>query len=118
MSGKPSPSSSTLSETPSESWTRIAAIVIQSYACGVPVCAACGHESAQPFKFCPECGAPLDDGEAASREVRKVVTVLFCDVVGYTAAGEQLDPEALRRLQARYFDQVRVALEHHGATLE
>jgi hypothetical protein len=38
------------------------------------------------------------------REVRKVVTVVFCDVAGFTATGERLDPEALRTLQSRYFD--------------
>ena len=50
--------------------------------------------------------------------MRKVVTVLFADVAGFTAAGEQLDPEALRRVQSRYFDEARVALERHGASVE
>jgi class 3 adenylate cyclase/tetratricopeptide (TPR) repeat protein len=57
--------------------------------------------------------------ESAPRsEARKLVTVLFCDVVGFTAAGERLDPEALRRLQSRYFDAARAVLERHGATVE
>ena len=50
--------------------------------------------------------------------VRKVVTVLFCDLAGYTSTGDQLDPEALRALQARYFDDARAALERHGGTVE
>ena len=44
--------------------------------------------------------------------------MLFCDVAGYTATGERLDPEALRQLQSRYFDDARAALERHGATVE
>ena len=51
-------------------------------------------------------------------EVRKVVTVLFCDVVGYTSRAESLDPEAVRLLQQRYFDTARGALERHGGTVE
>ncbi len=50
--------------------------------------------------------------------VRKVVTVLFCDLAGYTTTGDQLDPEALRSLQARYFEDARTALERHGGTVE
>jgi class 3 adenylate cyclase len=52
------------------------------------------------------------------RDVRKVVTVLFCDLAGYTTTGDQLDPEALRRLQSQYFDEARQALERHGGTVE
>jgi class 3 adenylate cyclase/tetratricopeptide (TPR) repeat protein len=50
--------------------------------------------------------------------VRKVVTVLFCDLAGYTSTGDALDPEALRALQARYFEDARAALERHGGTIE
>ncbi len=50
--------------------------------------------------------------------MRKVVTVLFADLAGYTSRGESLDPEALRRLQSRYFEGARAALERHGATVE
>jgi DNA-binding SARP family transcriptional activator/tetratricopeptide (TPR) repeat protein len=53
--------------------------------------------------------------EATRREVRKTVTVLFCDV---TAVGAELDPESLRRLTARGFDELLPALERHGATVE
>ena len=63
-------------------------------------CAVCGYEASEPFKFCPDCGAPATPhGE----EQRKIVTVLFCDVVGSTALGETTDPEALRKVLARYF---------------
>ncbi len=49
---------------------------------------------------------------------RKVVTVLFCDVVGSTALGEITDPEALRALLARYFDRMKAVVERHGGTVE
>ena len=64
-------------------------------------CPACGKELPGEFPFCPYCTAPLT-GE--SREQRKTVTVLFCDVTGPTALGETTDPEALRALLARYFE--------------
>jgi class 3 adenylate cyclase/tetratricopeptide (TPR) repeat protein len=49
---------------------------------------------------------------------RKVVTVLFCDVVGSTALGESVDPEALRSLLARYFEEMKTVVERHGGTVE
>ena len=49
---------------------------------------------------------------------RKVVTVLFCDVVGSTSLGESIDPEALQALLARYFEQMRKIVERHGGTVE
>src|SRR6266550_3958223 len=64
----------------------------------MPRCAACGHVSAEEFKFCPECGVPA---AAAAREERKTVTVLFCDIVGSTELGERLDPESVRNVLAR-----------------
>ncbi len=53
-----------------------------------------------------------------AREVRKTVTVLFCDVVGSTALGEQTDPEALRALLGRYFERMSGIVESHGGTVE
>jgi class 3 adenylate cyclase/tetratricopeptide (TPR) repeat protein len=67
-------------------------------------------------RFCDTCGARLK--EPPKRELRKVVTVLFCDVAGSTALGERLDPEALRAVMARYFDVAKAAIERHGGTLE
>ena len=56
---------------------------------------------------------------AAERpEVRKTVSVVFADVTGSTALGEALDPEAARKLMARYFEQARTILERHGGTVE
>src|SRR4249920_1783483 len=49
---------------------------------------------------------------------RKVVTVMFCDVVGSTALGESVDPEALRGLLARYFERMQTIVERHGGSVE
>jgi class 3 adenylate cyclase/tetratricopeptide (TPR) repeat protein len=50
--------------------------------------------------------------------MRKTVTVLFCDVTGSTALGESLDPEPLRALLARYFEEMKEIVERHGGTVE
>jgi class 3 adenylate cyclase len=80
-------------------------------------CPNCGRESPDDFAFCPACGQPLT-APAPGREVRKTVTVVFCDVTGSTALGERLDPESLRDVQARYFEAMRAAIERHGGTVE
>src|ERR1700758_764988 len=49
---------------------------------------------------------------------RKIVTVLFCDVVGSTALGESVDPEALQGLLARYFERMKGIVESHGGTVD
>jgi len=83
----------------------------------VLTCQSCGQESPDGFAFCGACGtafAPV----AAAREVRKVVTVVFCDVSGSTALGERLDPEAMRRTMGRYFEEIKQVVERHGGTVE
>ena len=79
-------------------------------------CGQCGRESPDDFVFCPGCGAAL--APVSAREVRKVVTVLFCDLTGSTAIGERTDPEALRALMNRYYDTARGVLERHGGRVE
>src|SRR6478609_4761846 len=83
----------------------------------MPVCASCSVENPPEARFCMSCGAELTRGERA-REQRKVVTVLFCDLVSSTALGESTDPEALRARMRRYFEDLRVILERHGGTVE
>ena len=81
------------------------------------VCATCGAENREGARFCDACGAALAE-TAPAREVRKVVTVLFCDVTGSTALGERIDPESLRRVMARYFETAKTIVERHGGTVE
>ena len=82
------------------------------------ICAKCGHENPETNKFCGDCAAPLAGSPTPAREVRKTVTVLFCDVTGSTELGEKLDAEALRSLLAGYFDAMRGIVERHGGTVE
>src|SRR5512134_3355206 len=53
-----------------------------------------------------------------TREQRKTVTILFCDLAGSTALGESFDPERLRALLAAYFERMKAIVEHHGGTVE
>jgi class 3 adenylate cyclase/tetratricopeptide (TPR) repeat protein len=79
-------------------------------------CPSCGQESPEGFRFCGACGTALDAAHAA--EVRKVVTIVFCDLVGSTALGERSDPEVLREVMSRYHSELRTILELHGGTVE
>ena len=81
------------------------------------LCPSCGAENPTRAKFCLECGVSLASTEPA-REMRKTVTVLFCDVSGSTALGESTDPEAVRALLARYFERMRSIVESHGGAVE
>src|SRR3990170_8223497 len=79
-------------------------------------CPSCGREYPGDARFCSVCGAEL--AAPAIEDVRKTVTVVFCDLVGSTSLGEQLDPESVRRAIGRYFDEARAAIERHGGTVE
>ena len=81
------------------------------------ICPACERENVDDARFCSGCGARLEEAPPA-REERKVVSVLFCDLVGSTARAEQMDPEDVRALLAGYHERVRVELERHGGTVE
>src|SRR3954467_10572309 len=64
------------------------------------LCPACSHENAPGQKFCGECGTRLESTPV--REERKVITALFCDLVGSTALGERLDEEDVAHLLHEY----------------
>jgi len=81
-------------------------------------CPTCGSDNAASAKFCSECGAALAVEPSARREERKVVSVVFADLVGSTARAEQLDPEDVRAILAPYHDRLRTELERHGGTVE
>src|SRR6478672_13142452 len=81
-------------------------------------CPACGQESPVGFKFCGACGAELDAAPAPAREERKVITVLFADLVGFTSRAERMDPEDVRALLSPYYARLRSELEHFGGTVE
>src|ERR1044071_8528184 len=81
-------------------------------------CPNCGHENPAGARFCNACAAALPASGPALAEERKIVTVLFVDLVGFTARSEQLDPEDVRAIQAPYFARVRAAIESFGGTVE
>jgi class 3 adenylate cyclase/tetratricopeptide (TPR) repeat protein len=82
------------------------------------VCAACGRKNPSDSRFCNGCGAALDAAPQPRREERKVVTVLFADLVGFTSRAERLDPEDVRALLDPYWRHLREELEHFGGTVE
>ena len=81
-------------------------------------CPSCGEENAERARFCQNCATPLGDAQTPATDVRKVVTIVFADVTGSTALGERLDPETLRRVMGRYFDEMSAVIERHGGTVE
>jgi predicted ATPase/class 3 adenylate cyclase len=83
----------------------------------MPVCANCGQENPDVARFCLACGAPVV-GSGDAREERKVVTVLFADLVGFTSRAEQLDPEDVRAMLSPYYARLRSELERRGGTVE
>ena len=81
-------------------------------------CPACGRASPDGFRFCGSCGRSLVPDAAAGRQVRKTITVVFCDLAESTALGERLDPESLQRVMSQYFQRMRGVLERHQGTVE
>src|SRR5262245_7415848 len=80
------------------------------------VCRNCGEENPERARFCLACGTAL--GQAAAAETRKVVTILFSDVIGSTSLAERLDPESMRRIMSRYYEAARRTVARHGGTVE
>jgi class 3 adenylate cyclase len=88
------------------------------YASRMSVCPSCGRENAGEARFCSECGTRLSSEASARREERKIVSILFADLVGFTARSERLDPEDVRAIQMPYFQRVRAEIEARGGTVE
>ncbi|TMK16604.1 MAG: zinc-ribbon domain-containing protein [Actinobacteria bacterium] len=94
--------------------------------CGVALstsCPACGAANDPTDRFCGECGTPLATGVAPDERAapvaeRRLVSVLFMDLVGFTAASESRDAEDVRDLLSRYFDVARTVVGRYGGTIE
>jgi len=83
----------------------------------VQTCPGCGKESPDRFRLCGYCGSVLAV-LAPSREVRKTVTVVFCNLKGSAELASRLDSEALREMLTLYFSAMKSVLERHGGTIE
>ena len=82
-------------------------------------CGGCGTQSPDGFRFCPACGLALADvTDASVTEERRVVTALFCDLVGFTASSEAADPEDVDRMLSGYASMARREIERHGGVVE
>jgi class 3 adenylate cyclase/tetratricopeptide (TPR) repeat protein len=81
-------------------------------------CLRCGAFVADSSRFCSECGAPVVASLRSRQELRKTVTILFCDVVDSTVMGEQSDPETVRHAMSRYSDEMSRIVERHGGVVE
>ncbi len=79
-------------------------------------CQACGSDNPEPAAYCNRCGSELARPQSPSE--RKVVSVLFVDLVGFTAMSEQLDPEDVRSILDPYYETVRAQLVRYGGTVE
>lgn len=76
-------------------------------------CSACGAAIPADARFCSSCGAPVTSAPAE----RRLVTALFCDVVGSTSLAERLDAEVLGAVMSEYAALARHAIEGHGGTV-
>jgi class 3 adenylate cyclase/tetratricopeptide (TPR) repeat protein len=93
-------------------------------------CQACGTQHLPDQRFCAECGAALAAGDGARADPfdelelaptvpeLRLVSVLFIDLVGYTALSEARDAEEVRELLGRYFDSARTVIDRYGGTIE
>ena len=94
--------------------------------CGVPLsraCPSCGSANEAGVRFCGECGSALDADQAPPQRAapaaeRRLVSVLFADLVGFTTLSEGRDPEEVRELLSRYFDVARTLVGRYGGTIE
>src|SRR5688500_14643940 len=81
-------------------------------------CPNCGRENPTGFRFCGFCTAPLEDARTSAAEERKVVTVVFCDLLGFTAQSDAAAPEEVRERIRPYHARVRTEIERFGGTVE
>ncbi|MDP9222462.1 MAG: AAA family ATPase, partial [Actinomycetota bacterium] len=82
------------------------------------LCPNCGEENPERFRLCGFCGAQLHPETPLAGEERKVVSVLFVDMVGFTARSHKADPEDVVAALAPYQARLRQEIEHFGGTRE
>ena len=90
-------------------------------------CPACGA-TADKGRFCAECGTPIEGAappsaptarrEPAPTAERRLTSIIFGDLVGFTTLSESRDAEEVRELLSRYFDEARLVVQRYGGTVE
>ena len=83
----------------------------------MPTCPNCGQGNPEGARFCNACGCALADAGRPGEE-RRLVSVLFVDLVGFTPQAEKLDPEDVRAILTPYYERVRAELERFGGVVE
>jgi class 3 adenylate cyclase len=83
----------------------------------VVTCQHCGAENPEGARFCNACGSTLEEPVHVGEE-RRIVSVLFVDLVAFTSRSEQLDPEDVRAFLTPYHDRVRTEIERLGGVVE
>ncbi len=81
-------------------------------------CTNCGTDSRPSAKFCDECGSALSHSRPEAVSERRWVSVLFCDLVGFTTLAESRDVEEVRELLSTYFDVAQTVVSRYGGTVE
>jgi class 3 adenylate cyclase/tetratricopeptide (TPR) repeat protein len=84
----------------------------------MPACPRCGAAAGEAARYCSACGALLREDPPPVTRARKVVTVMYADVSGFTALAERHDPESLQQVMRRYFDEMRRVVDLHGGTVD
>jgi class 3 adenylate cyclase/tetratricopeptide (TPR) repeat protein len=84
----------------------------------MPACPTCGEDNPERARFCWSCGAAIAESPRSGAEERKIVSVLFVDLVGFTAASEKADPEDVRARLRPYHARVKQEIERFGGTVE
>jgi class 3 adenylate cyclase/tetratricopeptide (TPR) repeat protein len=84
----------------------------------MPACPRCGEDNPDRARFCWSCGAALAETARTGAEERKVVSILFVDLVGFTARSDRADPEDVRATLRPYHARVKQEIEHFGGTVE
>ncbi len=102
-------------------------------ACGTSLsagCPNCGASNRPGARFCADCSLPLPGGgpapsatatspsNAAPVAERRVVSVLFADLIGFTPFAEERDAEEVRDTLSRYFDRASDVIRRYGGTVE
>src|SRR5215207_9268533 len=84
----------------------------------MPACPSCGQDNTERAKFCWSFGAAIAAAPPSGAEERKVVSVLFVDLVGFTARSDRADPEDVRATPRPYHALLKREIERYGGTVE